>query len=105
MDFNIDPDPRSPEAQQARSNAHRLLASRLGAHPSFAFKGERDKAVEEAFYLVDALAVIAHVLVIAVTDEKTGPLILDKFKNDPQALLNFVDSLVDKRIDDAADAT
>jgi hypothetical protein len=93
----IDLDPRSPQAQKARETAHRLLASRLGDHPEFSFKASR---IEEAVYLADALATIAHVLTIAIVSEETAPL-LDRFRYDPQGLLNFVESLVDKRIDES----
>jgi hypothetical protein len=32
--------------------------------------------------------------------EETAPL-LDRFRDDPQGLLNFVETLVDKRIDES----
>ena len=94
--MNIDLDPRSPQAKKAREAAYRLLAARLGDQP-VVFQAS---GLEDAVYLVEALANIAYFLTVAVTSEDTAPL-LDRFRDDPQGLLNFVEHVIDKQIDES----
>jgi hypothetical protein len=109
-ELHIDIDPKSPQGQWARSTAQILIAARMGGKETYLaefrklFGGKRtfnEESLVTLLHLADALVLVGDVLAVAATHpDEDLQAELKEMRDDPQAILAFVDRLIDKQLAD-----